>query len=85
MHTIRYTSDADRLAIIEGARHYAVHRIALRRLLAYLAIRWGSAWLDASWFLLEGYLPPHWEVMPHHELIAYLDLQGIAPEHCILA
>lgn len=85
MHTIRYTSDTDYLCIVAGALHRAPYRIALRRLLAYLAIRWGNAWLDASADILDGHLPVHWETMAHHELIACLDLQGITPEHCILA
>ena len=85
MHTVRYTSDADCLRVIEGARYFAPHRVALRRLLAYLAIRFGNAWLSASADVLEGYLPPQWQTMPHHRLIAYLTASGVTPEHCTLA
>lgn len=60
-------------------------RAAVRRLIAYLAIRLDPAWLDASPDLLEGYLPVPWETLPHHELIAYLNERGITPEYCILA
>lgn len=61
------------------------HRVALRRLAAYLAIRFGNAWLDVNCDMLEGYLCPHWEHLDHHELVRYLDVQGITPEHCTLA
>lgn len=60
-------------------------RVAVRRLIAYLAVRLDPAWLDASPDLLEGYLPLRWETLPHHELIAYLDEQDILPGNCILA
>lgn len=82
MHTV---SHVDHRECFYGALRVLPWRDAVRRLIAYLAIRWGNAWLDANANLLDGYLPPHWETMPHHELIAYLDLQGITPEHCILA
>jgi hypothetical protein len=77
--------DTERICIATEAARLAPWRIALRRTLAYLAIRLDPAWLDASCDVLEGYLPPNWQYLAHHELVTYLDVQGITPEHCILA
>ena len=60
-------------------------RVGLRRLIGHLAVLRGSEWLDASVDVLEAWLPRGWAHLHHHELVTYLDVQGITPEHCILA
>ncbi|HEY6117462.1 MAG TPA: hypothetical protein VI172_16030 [Candidatus Dormibacteraeota bacterium] len=84
MHAKSFTPDDAYLLIMQGAQYHLTWRAAARRLIAYLAVRFGAAWLDASPELLEGYLPTNWQYMAHHELVTYLDVQGITLEHCIL-
>lgn len=85
MHTKIYTPDADYVHIINGATYYAAWRISLRRAIAYLAIRLDPAWLDASPDVLEAWLPRNWHYLAHHELVTYLDVQGITPELCTMS
>jgi len=72
-------------AAMERRRYLESWRAELRRLLAYLAIRWDNAWLACSAEVLEGYLPDRWRSMPLHELMDWLWLTCITPEHCTLA
>lgn len=77
-------NELQRAADLAAMAHNRPDRVALRRLAAYLAIRLDPAWLDASADVLEGYLPERWQILPHHELIHHLTVQGITPEHCTL-
>lgn len=85
MFTKVYTSDEDSALIRQRATYYAPWRISLRKVIAYLAIRLDPAWLDASPDVLEAWLPRNWSYLAHHELVNYLDVQGITPELCTLS
>lgn len=80
-----YHNDRERSCDLASRRRNEPWRRDVRRLAAYLAIRLGPEWLNADEYLLASYLPLNYSNLPHHELIAHLDGQGITPEHCTLA